>query len=732
MGRAAPALVTLVVALVAVISGRDATAQPRDDVGLTLRSQTFAVEPDGTWVAHLGVADPGGGLVAATAAATSTTTTTTTSPTSPTSPVPSTATTGPVAVDGEVLVRVYEPVTTRAQIADVLDGDLPPRLDAETIELADTTVSVADDEHVTVRLDVPTATDRGPGSLTLTEPGIYPVTITLTLDGTPVGTHQTFLRRLADTDDRDAPPLNVAVVAALADPGPNPAGADRAAHRTALEQLAEYGSITDAPLTLALPPSLDIILDADELLRAEVADALGHTELLALPHLTLDPSAAIDAGQSRRFASELRDGEDVLTRLFPGIEVRRGGWIVQAPLTGAAAATLRDPLGFRLLLFDGATYDELPGSIGGYLDTQRLVAASPGGGEQDLAAAVVARESGLLATPTDTGTRVDVAVELLARLLVTRDELGADDRRTTVLALDGFALPDAPIVDALFELVTQQPDVRLITLSEVAGRTDYMRVDEDITTVDLPTETGVDLTERLARIELVRVSTEAAASMLPTDERRLAWQNDLDRLISTGLSDDEVDASLERISGQVDDVLGSVELPEGFSFTLTGRHSPLRLNVHNTADETRTVRIHPSSPKLRFPDGDQLVVLEPGINEIVIPVEARANGTSAVEVSLRTPVFDRALGPPIVLEARVNAITGLGPMFTGAAIVLLVSWWFNHYRRRRRSSTDDDDTPPQGVSSSGTGTSDTVSPETVSPDAAAASVAPAERRPGPG
>ena len=37
------------------------------------------------------------------------------------------------------------------------------------------------------------------------------------------------------------------------------------------------------------------------------------------------------------------------------------------------------------------------------------------------------------------------------------------------------------------------------------------------------------------------------------------------------------------------------------------------------------------------------------------------------------------------LEARVNAISGLGPLITGIAVVLLLSWWFSHFRRRRRA-----------------------------------------------
>jgi hypothetical protein len=91
------------------------------------------------------------------------------------------------------------------------------------------------------------------------------------------------------------------------------------------------------------------------------------------------------------------------------------------------------------------------------------------------------------------------------------------------------------------------------------------------------------------------------------------------------------------------------------------------------------------SPKLSFPTGDQLIELAPaGVTEVVIPVEARANGTSSIEVELVTPEVGLNVEGPVVLTARVNALTGLGQVITGGAVLVLVSWWYGHFRRRRR------------------------------------------------
>ena len=70
---------------------------------------------------------------------------------------------------------------------------------------------------------------------------------------------------------------------------------------------------------------------------------------------------------------------------------------------------------------------------------------------------------------------------------------------------------------------------------------------------------------------------------------------------------------------------------------------------------------------------------------VVVPVEARANGTSAVEVELLTPLGE-VLGEPVRLTSRVNALTGLGQVLTGGLILVLLTWWFTHWRSRRRAA----------------------------------------------
>jgi len=693
MRRAGAALVLVPAAWTAVAclapSSSAAAPEPSDGPALVVDDQRFAVAIGEDWTARLVVVDPDGALddvvpsptTAGTAAGPGLTTAVSTTPVSNRPPAASRPTT-PAAPDATVTVGIGRRLEDREALAGLTDPDELPTTDEVVVPLAE--VLTRSDDVDTLQLQIPVQERAGRPSLTVRTPGLYPLTITLTVDDDVVAATTTSIQAVGD-EVGDDPPLGIAVTAALSDPGPVP---DAAAARTAREELAAldaYGELTDAPLSLALPPSLDEELADDDDLRAGVAEALAGGELLALPYLTLDPSAAVAVGRVDAFSREVRRGEDALASVLPGISVRRSGWLVLEPLSRPAAAAMRDPLGYRLLVMDHATYESLPGNIGTFLDSSLAVDIELGGGET-MQGAVVSPLGRLL----DEGaagarTPTERAIQILTALLVNRQELGADLHRNVVLTADGFELPDGATVDALDRLGSESPDIRLITLSDLVGTTDTMLVGDDPVTLSLPERAGDDLTARTERIDLVRVSAESAASMVERRDQRTRWLADLDRLVSTGLTDEQVDVELDRITREIDGVFNSIQLPEPFTFTLTGRTSELRLNIRNNADEDRTVVVRALSPKLRFPAGDQTMTLPPGVTEVVIPVEARANGSSSVEIQLLTPVFNQRLGPSAFLEARVNAMSGLGPLITGIAIVLLLSCWFSHFRRRRRA-----------------------------------------------
>jgi hypothetical protein len=686
-GRSAVA-VALAGAVVAALWGAgipSAAGTPRqaeEELTLQLTQPAFAVPADTPWRPVLTISGTIPDVIPPT-------TTTTAAPTTtrpgarPNRPGAQTPAAPPV--DAVVRVVLYRSLDDRSELADAIAGDLPNQIDSIELPLAG---AVRQSGAVTtLAIDAPTTTQLfATDALTMRVPGLYPIGIELRVDDEVVAEHMSFVERLP-IEPEPAPRINVAVVAATSDPGPAPTPNELAAGRSDLEAIADVAARAAGPVTVVIPPVLVADLAPDSDLGITLADALQGAELLPLPAQQLDPSSAVAVGQSATFTRELREGEDILAAALPSVPTRRSAWLVPSAISAPAAAELRN-LGFRLLVLDGETYESLDGNIGGYQDPSLAAEADLGDGFT-LPAMTVSPAGRLLDTDYLQSVGLDpadAAVQLLAEVVTIRRELGTESRRSLVLATPSVGVPDADVVAAFTSLAAAVPDVALVPVSALPGATDTMEVDGQPVNLTLPPVAGTDLAERLRRITLTRLSVDSAASMMVDDSPADEWRSELDTLLSTGLDDATVDAALARIAAEANEVRTSVTAPSPFTFTLTGRESVLRLNIRNDATEPRVVVVRARSPKLTFPDGDKTVVLEPsGNTEVEVPVIARSNGTSSVEVELLTPAFGQTVDRPVVLTARVNALTGLGQVITGGAVLVLVSWWFGHFRRRRRA-----------------------------------------------
>ena len=92
------------------------------------------------------------------------------------------------------------------------------------------------------------------------------------------------------------------------------------------------------------------------------------------------------------------------------------------------------------------------------------------------------------------------------------------------------------------------------------------------------------------------------------------------------------------------------------------------------------------SPKLTFPDGRPgrragTGGRDGGADPRRGPLERHVGRSRS---SCVTPASSSGSTGPVVLTAHVNALTGLGQVITGGALLVLGSWWFGHFRRRRR------------------------------------------------
>jgi hypothetical protein len=564
-----------------------------------------------------------------------------------------------------------------------------------------------DDGSVTFTLDIPTdVVDSQPDKLKFDAPGLYPLRVQLRV-GDPaqpdtVATHGTIVERLAGPDEgiRPTEPIDLALLAAIDDPGPL---ADDATRDEADEELTEIAASAEAvasPFALALPPSVLTPATANPTDRDRLSEQLADDELLALPAVPFDVSSAVAADKLDAFALELRLGEDLLTAALPTVPSRRDVWLASDPLSAAGAQALRD-LGTRMVVMTPELYRD---TIDPDLPATDLFVeiALPDGGSLPL---LVVDPLGVEFTgPATTAalerwTTAEWSVATISGLLLDQQAGSTTVQRSRAVATPDLTAPDPRLIVALERMATTTPSLRFAPASALTGVTDVQRDGIDPVVVELPSEAGPSIVDRVSVLNGTAFVMANAASMLdPDDPRPPEWIAALEMLVSTGYPESHVEAVVEDLLAEAGELTGAIVPPEPFTFTLTGKSGDIDMRIGNTGDEPLNVKLRLSSPKLTFPEGDQIVLLRPNSEtSVIVPVRARANGTSLVTVELLTPV-DQPLAEPVLVTSRVNALTGLGQVLTGGLIIVLLTWWFNHWRtRRRRSETADADMPEAGA-----------------------------------
>jgi hypothetical protein len=603
----------------------------------------------------------------------------------------------------------YRPLADSDDVARLVGSGVDPDAFTDVIDgvAIDARPLLTPNEDGTVELVLDVGTDvvdSVESRLKMDRPGLYPVRIQLLVadadDNVLVATAGTVVQRLAgalDTDVAVAPPIDLSVVTVT--PGPPPGADDEAAEaRQGLDRAIELAATLSAPVTLEVPPTL--IAEAAETPEGSerLAAALADDELVALPIVPLDVSSAVAAGRAASYTRLVTAGEELITEAVPTTPVRRDVWITSDPLSAGGAQHLRD-LGTRFVVIPAAVYqdsidDDLP-------PTDRFVAAAlPDGGTLPfLVVGPVAEQ--LTQRSADRilagSTAVEWSVETLVEMLVDQalDDAEASSgggrpatppRRSRILTTPDLTSPDARLLQALTELAATTPSVRFTSASALIGVTDVALDDGDPVTIRLPEVAGPSLDARIELLDDTALELASAASMLPDDDPRPdRWSTQLDVLISTGYSDSQVEAAVAELVAEAVALEQAVELPEPFTFTLTGRSGTIEVRLGNTIDEPLDVVVSLDSTKITFPDGPQQVRLRPlDETSVFVPVEAEANGTSSINLVVSTPAGE-TLGEPVTLTARVTALTGLGQVLTGGFVLVLLTWWFTHWRARRRA-----------------------------------------------
>ena len=591
-----------------------------------------------------------------------------------------------------LVVTAYRTVGTRDAVADALDGTLPRSADSVDLPLARLTRTSATAVQGVVLLESAT---RTPEKLQLSVPGLYPVTLEVRDGDEVLADLITFVYRVPDaandassTDDlRVAIAMQPTTPVRLNDSGEVIVDDEVIAELTHLAELLDVLKPTDVPATVTVPPAWLAALAANG--QSELADrlavGLANHELLSAPRLPLDASQAADAGRQALYTEWLRDGDDILAAAVPNPSMRTITF-VDSPLDQGGAALHRD-LGSRLLVITSDQYDQLPDSLGAGADTSQLLTIELADSVQ-MDATVPDRHASQLLATTEQPART--AILLVADLLAERQQLidseEVPSRRSITLATPDLSLPPTATFNAVVSLLAGTPGLDATTLDQVAVRTDALTNDGDLVIAGLPATVGGSLATRLAPLISLAVEADATASMLPAaDSRPALWTKLLDLLPTNALTDEQVTLIVDDLHQQFLAIRNAIEVPSSYSFTLTGRRTPLRIKLHNTSDTPLTVRVHMTSSKLLFPDGDQTVTLPPqAFFDVEIPVEVRSNGRFPVTLEVFTPLTDIHIAPPVVLNARVTSITGLANLITAAFLLVVITWWARHVRQNRR------------------------------------------------
>ena len=592
----------------------------------------------------------------------------TTAPASTTEPATTVRPTAQPPVDGAITVVVHPRLGDRSEVDAALDGVVGDPTDGVLIPLTDaiSRSSAYDraDEQVEMQLSLPTSSGvSAADDLKLPEPGVYPVTIAVRLDDATVAERTTLVRRLAEPGQ--GAQLRLGVMATADD---DPAR---------LDEISALGGL-DLPVTVAVDPDvLAGVAESDPDRVLELADALRGDESVALPSGDLGPSSAATADLSSAFSREWRAGEDLLARYLPETPARRTLWPLDGEAVSIGGAQLLSDGGARLLVIPPELGDALISGGAAVEPGQRI--RTPLSTAAELSSIAIDPGVAALVTPDDDPSD-DLAdsVRLLSWLLV---DAGPGERRGVVITGSDLTAPDPDLLTTLEGLVDEAADVAFVDASGLSGVSDQ----HPTARVTLPSTAGVDLRPRLTTVNLARIGLLDTASMLPADDPRpVAWNAQLDALINPTISDAEAATRISSMEDQAEVFRTAIVPPEPFSFTLTGRESELQVRLTNTADTRLRVVVVPASPRLRFPSGPQTVEIGAGTTVFVpIDVAARANGTTSVMIEVRTPAGGDLVGP-VVLTANVRALTGVGQVVTGGAVLVLATWWVSHLRARRR------------------------------------------------
>lgn len=604
----------------------------------------------------------------------------------------------------KLVITSYKPVNTRQEVRDASSGRLPSTVDTVIVDVSDLR------DAATGRVDVAIPIEMGvrtKDALQMSATGLYPVSIGLQEDKSVTSQIVTFVERLPQDVTSPLPRENLQIALAgtlNSSVSLQPDGTTVVSDKTrsiVTDTISALEALPNTPISLSIRPELiDALNNSSDEDIALLSRLQASTSLQLLPSTYVDvhPDELVAQQRSDVFTTQLRLGEDVLAAGLPGKSVNRDAWLQTTTLLSEGAQLLRN-LGIRTAVLLADSQKTTANGISLFAEPTRLVELKLSNSDRMVAAFadIHLSEAITRGSREPVGGAYLVAQQILAELKTARSEI--IDREETmfgrglILATDSGELPSLALMTALVSTVASQPDMGFVALDDLLGTMtvsvmDGLPISFELPAADVPkTQADTSLSEFAARVN-------GFSTMLPDgDERPKLWRRIVNILPASDLTPSQANAYIYAVDTELAAIGGSIVTPSTTTFTLGGRDSSIRLSLRNDNQTDLLVRVNLTSSKLTLPTDDQVVTLPAGTTTLVeIPVTAKSNGRFPVTLQLFTPLGDITVGSPAKFSARVNALAGLGQLFTGIALLLLLSWWIHHLRRehqRRQFDSDD-------------------------------------------
>ena len=604
----------------------------------------------------------------------------------------------------KLVITSYKPVDTRQEVRDASAGNLPSTVDTVIVDVSDLR------DTATGRVDVAIPIEMGvrtKDALQMSATGLYPVSIGLQEDKSVTSQIVTFVERLPQDVTSPLPRENLQIALAgtlNSSVSLQPDGTTVVSDETrsiVTDTISALEAFPNTPISLSIRPELiDALNNSSDEDIALLSRLQASTSLQLLPSTYVDvhPDELVAQQRSDVFTTQLRLGEDVLAAGLPGKSVNRDAWLQTTTLLSEGAQLLRN-LGIRTAVLLADSQKTTANGISLFAEPTRLVELKLSNSDRMVAAFadIHLSEAITRGSREPVGGAYLVAQQILAELKTARSEI--IDREETmfgrglILATDSGELPSLALMTALVSTVASQPDMGFVALDDLLGTMtvsvmDGLPISFELPVADVPkTQADTSLSEFAARVN-------GFSTMLPDgDERPKLWRRIVNVLPASDLTQSQANAYINAVDTELAAIGGSIVTPSTTTFTLGGRDSSIRLSLRNDNQTDLLVRVNLTSSKLTLPTDDQVVTLPAGTTTLVeIPVTAKSNGRFPVTLQLFTPLGDITVGSPAKFSARVNALAGLGQLFTGIALLLLLSWWIHHLRRehqRRQFDSDD-------------------------------------------